>query len=788
MSYFKIYNCYPSFIDTFDLPSGQNVTNPVPNYGGVGDHLEDYFVNRMAETPSGGTENLVAFLASQKSLTAIAAADLTGMANNLSVNYGISGSSVGYGLLDFRGDSWKHLIGDGIIGPSDIGNNTAYTSTKTAAISILSHFSKAYPSIKWAFAGLPHLPNYTTFAPPNGSYFAWNPSLVNNAGATNNHWDASHPTGASYGYKDTIFDWAHSPKELRNFYESNCLSRVQGILDASGWCCPDINPTTSTNYEFGSLLNSVRFHALHTISVVSLAKQYKETQNREFLIQPIINSMLRSRSPHHFDDLSGSFMESGFAQGVSGQILNVKYGFTGASSASCDNDITLTTLRSGVFEPAAFAGVDGFVYQDNIPLMIELACTGATPASAQAQEAVARARNYIAKRVYGSNDTAILPWSTLQLELKSHFSQNITAPQLRVISESVPVGDYLWRSLYAGGVVKDFNGVSNAFDQYQSVYWNSSAPQDPNSQAFVPANCCSPSPTGACCLNGSCVDGVVQSACSGTWYDGLNCDELTAQTGCVALVDCCINGVCQSGVPVTTCQSSGGTVLPQGCAAAQSACACNTQTNCICVRTATDTNCSPTKYCRKYELLNPCCCINAEGDPTIPAACGPIGTALKCNIANNCPPPCESVVTVSPELQACCNFSCSSSVHGNSPLGGPCLFFPCPTNYSDCVPVSNFLADPNNSNQLKQLVVNDMSSLFGITIEYPVIPTDYTVDHQFRSSGSLVSTLSAVENNSVNPWVSYISLLKNYDPSASTISRIQSEFAFDRLLIPISYT
>ena len=88
-SYFKVFNSFPSFIPTF-TQDGVERANPLPNYRFVGDHLQDYCENRIAETPHGGYSNLVAFLASEKSITSIYDGSLSGMANSLSVSYRIT--------------------------------------------------------------------------------------------------------------------------------------------------------------------------------------------------------------------------------------------------------------------------------------------------------------------------------------------------------------------------------------------------------------------------------------------------------------------------------------------------------------------------------------------------------------------------------------------------------------------------------------------------------------------------------------------------------------------------
>ena len=793
MPYYKVYNCFPSFTNTFTL-GGSTRTNPVPNYGGVGDHLEDYFVNRMAETPSGGTDNLAAFLASQKSLTGIMAADLTGMANNLSVNYGITGTSVGYGLLDFRGDSWKHIIGDGLVAASDINDNTAYETTRTAAITILNHFKNIYPNISWAYAGLPHLPKYTTFAPTEDSSFSWDPSLTNSTGLKNNHWDASHPTGASFG--ETIFDWAHTPSDLMSFYRTNALDRAEAILDASDWACPDISPTMVNSHQFASLIHSIEADAALTRATVSVAKQYADTQIREFLVQPLVSSMLKSRTPHPFDDFRSSMTGFGYVPGVSGQAIQIHYGVSGSSAFACDTDIPTSILRAGMLEPAAHAGAVGFVYRDNIPLLIELACTGATPASAQAQEAVTRARNYIARKVYGSNDTTILPWSSLKMELKSHFSQSVIAPQLRTFSEAIPIGEYNWKSMYISGDTKNSDGVSTEVVNYESVYWPANAFE--STSASLPVCPCPEPPTGACCQNNSCSDGVKEADCAGTWQGAdTTCAGSSSPECSEPIVNCCIDG--ESCTPVPQSQCTLGTVV-ESC---DTCCIGLPGGACICVSIATidcnkdtDGDGAPDtvvqKICKKYDYLDNACCCRPE-DTTRPGACnggdsgGSIAEQLNCGcddtISDCCPDNCATEVSVSERLQTCCNFPC---IDNNNSTISLCNLTPCGP-YGECQPISTILASPDYSDDVKNDILQDLTNIFGTSLLEPRIASMVGLT-TFRKTQTVGNTLYIYKTMDFDPRLTYANFVENYTAKPSTITRIQSEFAFDRLLLPISYT
>ena len=798
-TYYKVYNCFPSFTSTFEL-DGTTRTNPLPSYDGLGDHLEDYFVNRMAETPAGGYDNLVAFLASQKSLTGIVAADLTGMANNLSVKFGITGSTEGYALLDFRGDSWKYLIGDGIVGPSNTTNIPAYTNTLNAAVSILTHFKNRYPLVKWAFAGLPHLPQYTTFAPTNGTgtAFAWDTSLTNSAGATNNHWDPQHPTGGDYG--TAFFNWYHTPSDLRLFHYNKALSRCSAVLDAAGWACPDINPVVTEESKFGTFVHSIESQNNYASDLTRLTDSYASEQRRQFKVMPLVSSVLRSRTEHQFDDTGASagFDSVGFNYGVSGQVVTTYSGYTGASANASDCPMSISILRAGILEPAARNGAVGFVYQDNFPLLIELACTGATQSSETARQAVERARNFVGDKVYGTTDISLLPWSSLKSELKSYISQNIIAPQLRAFSETLPIGETFMRSLIAGNHAVQ-GGVSKNIGEYDSVAWSqtsfintdgSVSNQTSTNQSSVVECQCPQPPTGACCKDGTCSDGVRQADCNGTWSQDTPCSSLSSNPECKPQnVLCCENGNCTT-KPSDQC---GGRAVDD-CAE----CPCGSGSNptdCICVRECT-TDCTTgdgtvvQKHCKAYDIgPGACCCQPGVGTPS---GCSGIRQGLNCDCVPDGPPPfggsnccpgqCADDIQVSPALASCCGVAgCQDAWASACPNTGCC------TVSDGCTPVSELLADPNVSNSLKMSVIHDLTTYFGITLTDAEI-ANYTQNTAFRNSQTVSNTLAYYTSLGQNETFAYINLIANYRPTTLTVSRIKSEFAFDRMLLPIEYT
>lgn len=793
--YYKVYNCYPSFIGSFTGQAGGSVVNPVPNYGSVGSHLEDYFDNHMAETPSGGTDNLVAFLACQKSLTGIVASDLTGMANNLSVNFGITGSSSGKGLLDFRGPSWKYLMGDGIVGPSNTSNTTAYTNTVAAAVTILNHFNKQYPYIAWAFAGLPHLPRYTTFAPTAGSAFSWAPSLGNTAGGVNNHWDAAHPTGPT-GYGERFFDWEHTPTELRDFHTAKAISRCQSILDVSGWLCPDLNPTLSQDSLFGLYNETIDGQYAYAQDLTQISTDYSMEQLRSCEVVPLVCSMVSSRESHQFDAATGNFRTTSFAYGVSGEVVTVYSGFRSATADASDYETTLPFLKTGMLEAGVRGGAVGFVYQDNIPLMVELACTGATPSTSDATQAMQRARKYIANKVYGGAGVASIPWSSVKNEVKSYLSYNVTANQLRTFSETLPIGE-AWGTAFAAGDVANGGGPSEGVPQYDSVGWDTSSPTDTaNGSGSGVVECpCPEPPTGACCNNGNCTEGVKEADCQGAWTQGASCSSLSGDTNCNdPLVSCCTETGCQQ-VRRSLCTDS--TSCGNGTC-------CNdpsSRLNCICTDTCKERNvygvdengneltCDRT-FISMSVKSGSCCCQSSGGQYSNPPADCP---DLNCDCVPTpdddcCPGPCDDIISVSLGLQGCCQLTCESN------RNGPCPAFPC---RGDVQPFTtncqngtffNLLSSSDISTSTKQKLILTASQLVGVTLTQAQIAA-YTQNTQFRAARTVSNTLAYYSSQTgIGRDVAYANFNANYASTASVAQRISSEFGFDRFFIPIAYT
>jgi hypothetical protein len=798
--YYKVYNCFPSFVPTF-TQNGVSRANPLPNYGSVGDHLQDYFDNRMGETPAGGVGNLVAFLASEKSLTGIVQQSLTGMANSLSVTYGITAATEGYALLDLRGDSWKYLVGDGIIGPSNATNSTTFTSVRTAAISILNHFNKQYPNIKWAYAGLPNIPQFTTYAPVTGSSLSWSPSLTSN-GANNNFWDAAHPTGstATTVLEEKFYDWEHTPDNLKNFYRNQSITRVQSILDASGWACPDINPTISNITPFGAYMYSVKSINTHTSEVVSAAADYASQQYRVFPVMPLVSSTYKSHAANAFDSATGHFTVSDYVPGASGEVAPIFTGFTGGTAYAEDSTMPISAIRAGMLEPAAFAGADGFVYQDQMPMMVDLACTGATQTDARLAQAVSRARNFVASMVYGTYNTTSIPWTTVASEVKSYLSYNFTAYQLKAFSESIPVGDFEWVSNYLAGDTKSTTGASQGITGYDSSAWSQPSPQTPPASFTTGAgggggqNCCPAPDTGACCKFGHCTEGVKESDCGAAgdgntiWVGGADCASVASRAECdPTLVNCCIPNQGCTQLTALECAQAGGSKVGNcsECCEGSSALA-----ECICIQTCIGPvpGCPGTRTCIFYSLKAGACCCKKDGNLRRPSNCPSIcGAACKSTPAKCCEGfKCGTYKAMSGDLLACCGTSCPD----NTPSSGLglCVNNGCPVQCSDSCNLTNFLGNTNIPNDVKSEVVHDMTDIFGIDMLSVAAAAPYIQNTSFRQTASVANSLSYYQSRGGDPTATYLNMIANYTPTATVASRIQEEFAFDRFFLPIAYT
>lgn len=586
MPHYRVFNAYPSFKSTFTTDADVTLPNPIPNYGMMADHLQDYFDNQMSETVVSGTDSLSVFLASNKSLTSIVAADLTAMASDASVDFGVTASTVGFGLLDFRGESWKYMIGDGIIGPSNTTNLSAYTETVDAAVGILNYFKSAYPSIKWAFAGLPHLPKYTCFAPTAGSSFSWGEGLTNTPGATNNFWDAQHPTGASGvsgSYDDRIFEWSHTPSDLKSFYRTKSISRSRSVLEASGWLCPDVNPVATSKTIFGKYVHTILPHHIYTSDLISISKEFSDSRLVDCKVMPIFNSLLRSRESHVYDDPYGEFLGYGIEPYDPNILIEYLAGFTGSSgqgmSGAADVDVDLGFIRAGILEPSVINGAVGFIYQDSIPLMVNFACTGATSPSAAESEAIARARNYISDKVYEGTDISLIPWTSVRNEVLSMLSYSVTAKQLRTISEAIPVGN-AWS--FTSASIQVPNGESVDIPEYKSILWkrcNAGICTDLGANTFqeykesnpLIADCgdCPPPPPpetrGLCCLAQSGPGGL--GLCSDS-YEGSPPGSGISEAACAAIGGNFTplgSAICGAGVPLTCANfRPGGPCAAQG--------------------------------------------------------------------------------------------------------------------------------------------------------------------------------------------------------------------------------
>jgi len=143
---------------------------------------------------------------------------------------------------------------------------------------------------------------------------------------------------------------------------------------------------------------------------------------------------------------------------------------------------------------------------------------------------------------------------------------------------------------------------------------------------------------------------------------------------------------------------------------------------------------------------------------------------------------CWRSVTVSDALANCCSIvGCTQ----NLTCAG--LSIQCGENCTECTSIPAFMSDPSISDTTKSAVMNDLTSLFGITLTDIQSP-NYTQNTAFRNRQTVSNTLAYYTSLGQNETFAYINLIANYRPTTLTVSRIKSEFAFDRMLLPIEYT
>lgn len=590
--YFKILNAMPSFDSEYRrVEGGQTFANPYPNYGkfvasgGKDKFLEDYFYHAMRETPAGGSDKLAVYLNTQAGMTTMVASGLTGLRNYIFTQFGATANTVGYGLLDFRGStSWNILTGDGIIGPSNPGS-TAATQTQTAAAAILTYL-KANTGIKWTYAGLPYLPHVTTYAPNSGTAHSWNTGLTNNGVTGTNFWDNDHPTGGDM--YNMLYLWYSTPSNLKDYYKAKSLDSVLGVLDASDWLCPDINPIHD---PLGISRNwySVEQARAYTRDVMDVCNTYADYRfsiegNYERIeVYPLINTTYRSRNVGHNDNEYSYFRNETQVQIVDGdsnlvQEVSVIYGFTGSTAGMSDIIINEAMFKSGMVTPAANKMCSGFVYLDQIPFLIDLACTG-NETDVTRQVAQTRARNFIRREVYDDNRESIpnigTYWPLRKNEIRSYLAFNQAAERLRFISESIPVGDPNWNSM--SDTIND-GGDSEGVTSFAAWRWINIGNHDIQTYSDLVNNvnsCCTP-PTEICCRIGSGgVCGTCEPVRSGT------CESLGGFVvdTCEDCVDpsnkvgyCCLNFQCVPNFRQCDCLAANGKWFDSGSACQNSGC------------------------------------------------------------------------------------------------------------------------------------------------------------------------------------------------------------------------
>jgi hypothetical protein len=97
------------------------------------------------------------------------------------------------------------------------------------------------------------------------------------------------------------------------------------------------------------------------------------------------------------------------------------------------------------------------------------------------------------------------------------------------------------------------------------------------------------------------------------------------------------------------------------------------------------------------------------------------------------------------------------------------------------------LASPDYSDDVKNDILQDLTNIFGTSLLEPRIASMVGLT-TFRKTQTVGNTLYIYKTMDFDPRLTYANFVENYTAKPSTITRIQSEFAFDRLLLPISYT
>jgi len=401
---FQLYNHAYSFENSKVFSDGITYSLPQNDYGIYGEQVDVYF-NTISESV-GATGNLAVWFVADKGLTYYrndpgASAAVTGYIQG---RFPVSASTEGLGLIDLRGaPEWKHLIGDGIIGPTlastksvtSYAGITGYVQSISTLVNLLS---TTYPSIKWAIAGLPHLPFQMPLAPVSGSAPVWDASLTNTS-SYGGWWDVSHPTGNT----ELLYDWNSSGTAIREFYSTVATRGVQRyIFDACpvGWICPDIRTPYASEQEYYRYgykpeANYERNKTLCTIADIWANEIFTQSY-------PLISPLYPSRGLNIYDSSNGRFLGIEYNEQTGAYSITAS-SFTGSSGSARENYYSAIQFRVDMIDAAVQGEADGFVYYDPIPTLIEAACTGNIATGATGYVAQIRSRNTLSSLFYGGS-------------------------------------------------------------------------------------------------------------------------------------------------------------------------------------------------------------------------------------------------------------------------------------------------------------------------------------------------------------------------------------------------
>lgn len=402
--YFQLYNHAYSFETSQVFSGGVTYSLPQNDYGIYGDQVDAYF-NTISESV-GATGNLAVWFVADKGLTYYrddpgASAAVTGYIEG---RFPVTPSTQGLGLVDLRGaPEWRHLIGDGIIGPTLASTKsvTSYAGITgyVQSISVLMNLlSTTYPNIDWAIAGIPHLPFQMPLAPTGGAAPVWDASLTNTQ-SYGGWWDVAHPTGST----NLLYDWQTASLELKDFYSQISSAGVQRYLfdeclTSIGWICPDIRTPYVSEQEFYRYGYNPESNYERNLRLNLIASDWA-TEKFSFNY-PLISPVHPSRGLNQYDASNGRFLGIEYNQDTGAYSITAS-SFTGSSGASRENFYPTYQFRIDMLDAAIQGNANGFIYYDPIPTIIDAACTGNISVGATGYVAQTRSRNTFSSLFYG---------------------------------------------------------------------------------------------------------------------------------------------------------------------------------------------------------------------------------------------------------------------------------------------------------------------------------------------------------------------------------------------------